>query len=176
MIIKENPKLYYSKTNRLGKGSFGSVYVGKMKDPQYKNEKFAIKITNISSKYTIQNVANEIKIMDICASPYVIKHIRTYIQKDSLWTIMEFCDGGNLGDMLTINFDECYIAFITESILNGLSYLHKKNVIHRDLKSDNILIFKDGSIKIGDFGLSTRLNDIQKKKILNSRNKRLDGS
>lgn len=52
---------------------------------------------------------------------------------------------------------ECVVAYIMERILIGLNAIHVKGVVHRDLKTDNILLSKDGQIKIGDFGLATVL-------------------
>jgi tRNA A-37 threonylcarbamoyl transferase component Bud32 len=63
---------------------------------------------------------------------------------------MEYCDGGSLYELLKdTTFEEEQIAFICREVLGGLKYLHDKNQVHRDIKSDNILVALSGEIKIG---------------------------
>lgn len=72
--------------------------------------------------------------------------------------VVEYLDGGCLTEIIYQNFKqikEPEIAYICGEILKGLDYMHKKKKIHRDLKSDNILMNKKGEIKIADFGFAT---------------------
>lgn len=74
--------------------------------------------------------------------------------------VVEFLDGGCLTELIYNYFtkiDEDVIAYICREILLGLDFMHKKNKVHRDLKSDNILVNKEGDIKIADFGFATQL-------------------
>ena len=84
-----------------------------------------------------------------------IETLMEYEQKshDELWVVMEFVSGGKLTDLLHVKFMESEIAAILQPILKCLHLLHTEyGVIHRDIKSDNVLITRDGKIKLADFG------------------------
>ena len=72
---------------------------------------------------------------------------------------MELMDAGCLTEILghDIDFKEKYIAYVCVNILQALSYLHRNNKLHRDIKSDNVLINSKGEIKLGDFGFAIGL-------------------
>lgn len=72
---------------------------------------------------------------------------------------MELMDAGCLTEILgpEINFPETHIAYVCKNILNALSYLHHNNRLHRDIKSDNVLLNSQGEIKLADFGFAVGL-------------------
>lgn len=74
---------------------------------------------------------------------------------------MEMMGGGCLTDLLenyeTIQLFEPQIAYTCRCVLEGLAFMHSKHRIHRDIKSDNILIGKGGEVKIADFGFAAQL-------------------
>ena len=78
------------------------------------------------------------------------------IVQKKVFIITEFIDGGEFVDFIQKNFDEIELYKILKQILEGINYIHSMNLIHRDLKSDNILINKEGLVKIIDFGLTTK--------------------
>jgi p21-activated kinase 1 len=79
----------------------------------------------------------------------LVQHIESYIWKNDVWIVMEFMEGGSLTDIVTQNYmAEGEIAAVCREILKGLDYLHSRGIIHRDIKSDNILIGMDGQIKL----------------------------
>ena len=82
--------------------------------------------------------------------------------------IMEFAHRGSLSGVLDKEAkvspprgfrDEARIASVAHGVLSGLLYMHRRNVVHRDIKSDNVLIASDGTIKLADFGISRRITD-----------------
>ena len=73
---------------------------------------------------------------------------------------MEFCGGGSVSDLLHVlqeGLEEGEIAFICAEALKGLEYLHSIRKIHRDIKGGNILLLKNGAVKLADFGVSAQL-------------------
>ena len=82
---------------------------------------------------------------------------------------MPLMEAGSLNSILNYKYptgikDETIIATILKIILDTLAYLHEKNYIHRDIKSGNILVSKDGDVKVGDFGVATKIKKECKKK------------
>ena len=73
---------------------------------------------------------------------------------------MEYCDGGSVADMISVTeqpLEERELACVAKDMLNGLSYLHKNQLFHRDIKAGNVLLHKSGYCKLADFGISTEL-------------------
>ncbi|NXH82848.1 PAK3 kinase, partial [Edolisoma coerulescens] len=82
----------------------------------------------------------------------------SYLVDEDLWLVMEYVDGGTLTSVLVQVFiEERMIAAISRECLRALDFLQSENVIHRDVKSDNILLGMDGSVKLTDFGLCAQL-------------------
>jgi serine/threonine protein kinase len=84
-----------------------------------------------------------------------------------LFMLIEYMDGGSLTDIVygyTKRIPENISAYIMREILQGLDFLHDKKQIHRDLKSDNILVDKQGNIKVADFGFAIQLTKEQQKR------------
>ncbi|KAI6205164.1 hypothetical protein M3Y94_00761500 [Aphelenchoides besseyi] len=81
---------------------------------------------------------------------------------DQLWLVMEFCGSGSVTDLVKStkgnSLKEEWIAYICREVLNGLSHLHKHNVIHRDIKGQNVLLTDNAEIKLVDFGVSAQLD------------------
>ncbi|GAM19688.1 hypothetical protein SAMD00019534_028630 [Acytostelium subglobosum LB1] len=92
-----------------------------------------------------------------------------YLVGDSLWVAMEFMGGGCLTEVLeqfsTIKLTESQIAYICAESLKGLAYIHNQYRIHRDIKSDNILLGSDGSVKLADFGYAAQLTKNKQKRV-----------
>ena len=162
-ILKE-----YKKISLLGKGNYGSVYkVQHIKTKQY----FAMKtISTFSCEKSSQtnftlldSIENEIKILSQLNHPNITK-LHCYFKSEStIYIIMELCDLGDLSSLIDMKrtkkqfFDEKEITTIMSQILNGLNYLHSNNIIHRDIKTLNIFLNHNNTVKIGDFGVSKQL-------------------
>ena len=146
---------------KLGSGAFGSVYKVKRKED---SKIYAMKIVKISllGAKERENALNEIRILYSLAHPNIIGYKEAFYDENSktLNIVMEYADDGDLESKINYNkmnklfFDESTIWKISIQILKGLKYLHDNNIIHRDLKSANIFLMKNGLIKIGDLNVS----------------------
>lgn len=84
----------------------------------------------------------------------IVKYLGSYLRGQKLWIAMEFCGGGSIQDIYHITgiLSELQIAYICRETLRGLSYLHKRHIMHRDIKGANILLTDAGDVKLADFG------------------------
>ena len=145
----------------LGKGSFGSVYIVKRKENQKIYAMKRVRLINLGEKEK-QNSFNEVRLLASFSHPNIIGYKEAFFDEKSstLNIVMEYADDGDLSTKIKNNlkrhvqFDETTIWSILIQILEGLNYLHKSRIIHRDLKSANIFLTKKGIIKIGDLNVS----------------------
>ena len=141
----------------IGKGGFGEVNICRYK---VNNKIYAMKrITFEQLKYKngLLNFQAEKDILSINNNSIWITQLRfSFIDNQYLYLIMDYCPGGDLMSYLISRdtLDENEARFYLAEIILCVDSLHKMNCIHRDLKPDNILIGKDGHIKLSDFGLS----------------------
>ena len=152
---------YYEIENKIiGKGKFGVVNLGIDKKT---GNKVAIKIINKSSLKTEidkELIKSEIDIMKLCHHPNIVKLLDHFENSEYIYIVMEYISGGTLNQYIKSHYfyiSESEAANIILQIGNGLKYLHNYGIVHRDLKTDNIMLTKNnenGIIKIMDFGLS----------------------
>jgi serine/threonine protein kinase len=89
----------------------------------------------------------------------IVNYIECYLVDNELWIVMEYLEGGALTDIvLETVLDEFQMATITKECLLALDYLHSHNIIHRDVKSDNVLVGMNGEVKLTDFGYCAEVN------------------
>ena len=149
----------------LGKGAFGSVTIVKRKEDQKIYAMKRVKIGRLSQKEKL-NSFNEVRILASIEHKNIIGYKEAFFDDKSktLNIVMEYADGGDLSTKIKelkqkkVFFDEDKIWSTLIQILEGLNYLHKSCIIHRDLKSANIFLTKDGGVKIGDLNVSKILN------------------
>jgi len=108
-------------------------------------------------------VINEIILMQECKHRAIVSFIDSYLLEGALWVAMEFMDGRDLTSVIDAcqPFEEFAIATIIKEILDALAHLHAKNIIHRDIKSDNVMMSTDGRVKLTDFGFGAQLSPEQ---------------
>jgi calcium/calmodulin-dependent protein kinase I len=160
MSINESIDKYYRVTNEvLGSGYFAVVKVG------YNNvtgEKVAVKCVDKNKVEREETLQNEIDILSSIAHDGVVRMLNIFDTEEILFIVMELMEGGELYEeiMKRSLFSEKEASRIIKQVLDALVYLHAKNVVHRDLKLENLLLKKKVvgdspmQVKIADFGLS----------------------
>ena len=142
----------------IGVGSYGKIYVASKKSS---NKLYAIKILNKKNIYNQnerQNIKTERTVLAKLNHPFIMKLYYAFQTRESLYFITQFMYGGELNYHIYKEknnyFSEEKARFYAAEIIVAINYLHKNNCIYRDLKPENVLLDKDGHIKIIDFGLS----------------------
>lgn len=131
----------------------GGVYTAQLTKSSKKDESVAIKQMNLLQQPKKELIINEIIVMKRSKHKNIVNYIDSYLWKNDLWVVMEYMQGGSLTDVVTCNMmTEGQIAAVCREVLEGLHHLHSNGVIHRDIKSDNILLSLDGNIKLSKSG------------------------
>ncbi|GAA5812326.1 hypothetical protein MFLAVUS_005777 [Mucor flavus] len=157
ICVNSDPLLIYSGMVKIGQGASGGVYTAyRQGDPR----PVAIKQMNVEKQPKKELIINEIMVMKRSQHPNIVNFIESYLWNGDLWVVMEYMEGGSLTDVVTCNMMmEGQIAAICKQVLEGLKHLHSNGVIHRDIKSDNVLLSMQGEIKLTDFGFCAQLHE-----------------
>ena len=167
----QNPQLLISPISKndfllihhIGKGGFGNVWEVQMKKNR---KKYAMKELNkvkIAKKMAIKAVNDELNILSSINHFFITNLHYAFQTEDNLYIILDYFSGGDLRRFSARHFNKMFsekeAKFISACILTALLFLRRNNIIHRDIKPDNILIDKEGYIHITDFGISKRKNE-----------------
>ncbi|XP_038868927.1 serine/threonine-protein kinase TAO3-like [Salvelinus namaycush] len=154
LFFKDDPEEVFCDLHEIGHGSFGAVYFARN---SYSKEVVAIKKMSYNGKQTTekwQDIIKEVKFLEQLRHPNTIEYKGCYLKDNTAWLVMEYCLG-SASDLLEVHkkpLQEVEIAAITHGALQGLAYLHSRNMIHRDVKAGNILLTEPGLVKLADFG------------------------
>ncbi|EFA75580.1 p21-activated protein kinase [Heterostelium album PN500] len=165
LVSKEDPTKIYKNMTKIGEGAAGEVFVA---TSSKNNKRVAIKKIEINNE-NAKLLVTEIAIMKTSQHDNIVNYMDSYILNDrELWVAMEFMGGGCLTDILEafdhVKMTEPQIAYVVRETLKSLQYIHSLHRIHRDIKSDNILLGSEGSVKIADFGYAAQLTQKQQKR------------
>lgn len=173
LSIQSNPEDLFTLLDLIGRGAYGKVYKAIHKSTL---QIFAVKIVdytkdglnnknNINFQYnSLQEEASLMRLSQ--KNDNILKYYGSYYSRKSntIWLILEYCSCGSLIDLME-SIDRLYteeeIATFIEMVLKGLIFLHDLNIIHRDIKCQNLLLTEDGCVKIADFGVGIKLTDEQ---------------
>ncbi|XP_034381732.1 serine/threonine-protein kinase B-raf isoform X2 [Cyclopterus lumpus] len=138
---------------RIGSGSFGTVFKGKW------HGDVAVKMLNVTAPtpQQLQAFKNEVGVLRKTRHVNILLFMG-YTTKPQLAIVTQWCEGSSLYHHLHIietKFEMIKLIDIARQTAQGMDYLHAKSIIHRDLKSNNIFLHEDLTVKIGDFGLAT---------------------
>ncbi|KAM6949019.1 LOW QUALITY PROTEIN: RAC-beta serine/threonine-protein kinase-like [Aplochiton taeniatus] len=139
----------------LGKGTFGKVLLVKEKATGMYYAMKIIRKEHVITKVNVQHTISESRVLQKIKHPFLITLQYAFQTHDRLFFVMEFANGGELFFHLSRErvFSEDWVRFYGAEIVSALDYLHSRNMAYRDLKLENLLLDKDGHVKITDFGL-----------------------
>lgn len=146
----------------LGTGTFGRV---RLVTYNYKKTMyFALKMLKKSEIIRLKQVDHikaEKAILSVIAHPFIVNLFAAFQDEKMLYMLMEYVIGGELFSQLRKvgRFSNETARFYASEIILALAYLHGKNIVYRDLKPENLLIDKEGHIKITDFGFAKQVED-----------------
>ncbi|XP_072972419.1 mitogen-activated protein kinase kinase kinase 1-like [Typha angustifolia] len=150
----------------LGNGSFGTVYEAISDEGVF----FAIKEVSLldqgsNAQQCIIQLEQEITLLSQFEHENIVQYYGTYKEETKLLIFLELVTHGSLASLYhKYCLQDTQVSAYTRQILNGLVYLHDRNVVHRDIKCANILVHVNGSVKLADFGLAkemTKLNGLK---------------
>ncbi|XP_013879358.1 serine/threonine-protein kinase PAK 6b isoform X2 [Austrofundulus limnaeus] len=160
-----DPRMTLENFVKIGEGSTGVVCIAR---ERHTGRQVAVKMMDLRKQQRRELLFNEVVIMRDYQHMNVVEMFRSALVEDELWVIMEYLQGGALTHIIgETRLNEEQIATVCEGVLQALTYLHSQGVIHRDIKSDSILLTLDGRIKLSDFGFCAQINkDVPKRKSL----------
>jgi serine/threonine protein kinase len=147
---------FYRAGKMLGRGAFGKVNLG-----MHKLSRKLVAIKSINKEYLSEEkqknkVMHEVGILLRMRHSSVVKLYETFETGRHILLVMELCAGGDLLNYVRKRrkLSEDNAKYLFKQIIEGLGYIHSKNILHRDIKLDNILLDGKGNVKIADFGVS----------------------
>ncbi|XP_078004456.1 serine/threonine-protein kinase Nek1 isoform X4 [Phascolarctos cinereus] len=151
----------YCKLQKIGEGSFGKAILVKSRE-DYKQ--YVIKEINISrmSSKEREESRREVEVLANMKHPNIVLYRESFEENGSLYIVMDYCEGGDLYKRINaqkgVLFPEDQILDWFVQICLALKHVHDRKILHRDIKSQNIFLTKDGIIQLGDFGIARVLN------------------
>ncbi|KAM9354512.1 serine/threonine-protein kinase PAK 6-like isoform 2-T6 [Pholidichthys leucotaenia] len=160
-----DPRMMLENFVKIGEGSTGVVCIAR---ERHSGRQVAVKMMDLRKQQRRELLFNEVVIMRDYRHLNVVEMYRSALVEEELWVIMEYLQGGALTHIISMTrLNEEQMATVCEGVLKALSYLHSQGVIHRDIKSDSILLTLDGRIKLSDFGFCAQISkDVPKRKSL----------
>ncbi|XP_012278615.1 serine/threonine-protein kinase PAK mbt [Orussus abietinus] len=165
VVSRGDPRENLENFVKIGEGSTGTVCIATDKNT---NRQVAVKKMDLRKQQRRELLFNEVVIMRDYHHPNIVEMYDSFLVDDELWVVMEYLEGGALTDIVTHSrMDESQIATVCSQCLKPLAYLHSQGVIHRDIKSDSILLTADGRVKLSDFGFCAQVSqELPKRKSL----------
>jgi len=166
LLAPGDPDTIFVEQKKIGEGAAGTVFVA---TDNRTGQQVAVKKMKLDDEST-ELIVSEIHMMKSSNHPNIIGYIDAYSKNNDLWVVMEYMDQGMLTEWLEqypfgpCQMSEPEIAFIMGETLKALKYIHNLHRVHRDIKSDNILLNDRGEVKLADFGYAAQLTQQKQKR------------
>ncbi|ESN97518.1 hypothetical protein HELRODRAFT_185904 [Helobdella robusta] len=166
LVSKDDPLKKYDIKQKVGSGASGTVCVA---TDRQTNHAVAIKKMDLSNQPKKELIITEIEVMKQHQHENIVNFLDCYLVEGpgsrELWVAMEYLEGGALTDVVMETIlKENQIAGITKRCTDALAYLHSQEIIHRDIKSDNVLLGMNGEVKLTDFGFCAQITQDRDKR------------
>jgi serine/threonine protein kinase len=152
----------WQKGGLLGVGAYGKVYLGLNLDT---GELIAVKQISLEQQQEkeARAIEHEVRLLRNLHHENIVQYFGTSVEGDALNIFLEYVPGGSISSLLLKfqHFSEQVIQVYTRQLLLGLEYLHRHQIVHRDIKGANILVDNSGVIKLADFGASKTLEGLR---------------
>ena len=161
----------YKKIKYLGKGSHGAAILVETRDSNSLDKEGQHRLLVMKeiiighlSEQEQKSAKMEAELLRQMSHQNIVACVESFVESSKLYIIMEYADGGDIGaavqKMISANtvFTEEQILHIFSQITFAMKYVHDSNILHRDLKSQNIFLMNDGRVKLGDFGIAKVLD------------------
>ena len=158
-MVRTDHATPYTRHEVIGRGSYGIVYKGIHNQTR---AQVAIKVLNLdTAEEEVTDIQKEIVLLQSLKAgdaQNVCKYHGSFLNGTRLWIIMDYCEGGSIRTLMKSGrIEEKYIVIIIREVLIALQYIHKADIIHRDIKAANVLVTNDGRVQLCDFGVAAQL-------------------
>jgi serine/threonine protein kinase len=159
LISQGDPHTVYHNFSKLGDGGYATVW----RAYDENDEPVALKVMILRDS-TLKSILEELANHRAIEHPNIVKFYSAYFetQTGSLWVALEYCGGGTLTELCKACYPlpEAYIAYVCKCVLSALLVLHQRGLVHRDIKSNNILLGDEDHVcMVSDFGLTIKAED-----------------
>uniref|UniRef100_A0A673H6A2 non-specific serine/threonine protein kinase n=1 Tax=Sinocyclocheilus rhinocerous TaxID=307959 RepID=A0A673H6A2_9TELE len=151
----------YERLKKIGEGSFGKAILVKSRTDGRQYVIKEIGISRMSNKER-QESRKEVAVLANMSHPNIVQYKESFEESGCLYIVMDYCEGGDLFKKInnqrgTLFSEEQILDWFVQICL-ALKHVHDRKILHRDIKSQNIFLTKDGTIQLGDFGIARVLN------------------